>query len=270
MSAYVDKASMQAFETALRKTADLTGRLLVDVLKQQAGLVARDAMRLTPPFAKHPFKESFGAQRKIGSDAIEKDVAMTFKPLSGYRIVGREWHFEHGDIGLQIKKAVRGGKRQDLNLAEALLNKVGLKPLAVIHNATLELHQQKGGRQHRVKGRSYRVVNASSINKVKKHLLSQVGEAKAGWVKSIRKFGKIDSGLGWVTRHGEGSGIASEQPSQDKPSVTVGNSIAYVQDRAPEIVDVVWAFRVQAAKLQAKHIERAMKKKAAESGVTVT
>jgi hypothetical protein len=258
---------MREFEAAIRKTTDLTGRLLVDVLKQQAGLIARDAMRLTPPFGKNPFKESFGSQKKLGDEAVAKDVSLAFKPLSQYRIVGREWHFEHGNLGVQIQKAV---KKKDFVLAEALLEKIGLKPLAIIRDASLTLHQNKGGRKHRFKGPAYRVANERSITRLRKELQSQVGEAKAGWVKAIRMFERAEKVPRWIARHGERGGVVDEHPSTDKPSVTVGNSIAYVQDRAPQIVDVVWRVRVNAAKQQAKHIERAMKKKAAESGVTVT
>ncbi len=270
MSKYVDPLSMRWFEEDVKKIAALTGRTLVDALKQQAGLAARDAMRVTPPFGKSPIKEAFGVQRKMGNNAIEKDVSMTFKPLKEYRIFGREWHFEHGDIGLRIKKAVRGGKRQDLNLAEALLNKVGLKPLAVIEKANIQLMRQKTGKRLRVSGRAYRVINAASIKKLTIGMQTHVGEAKAGWMRALRMFDRTEKLPAWITRHGDNGGIAFESPSETKPVVTVGNSIDYVQDRAPAIVDLVWRIRYHAARAQVGHIERSLKAKAKRELATAT
>ncbi len=267
MTPYVDPLSMRWFEDSLRKISTLTGRALQEILKQQAGLIARDAMRLTPPFGKAPLKESMASQRKLGEKAVEKDVSLAFKPLKDYRIVGREWHFEHGNLGVQISKAVR---KQDFALAEALLEKIGIKPLAIVKDATLALHQQKGGRNHRFKGPAYRVANERSIARLTRQIKSQVGEAKSGWMKAIRMYERAEKVPNWITRHGERGGIADEQASTDKPSVTVGNSIDYVQDRAPKIVDLVWRVRTHAAQKQADHIERYFKKKAKESGVTVT
>jgi len=263
---YVDPFSMRLFEDSLRKMASLTGKALQEILKQQAGLIARDAMRLTPPFGKAPLKESYANQRRIGNAAVDKDVGKAFKPLADYRII-QDAGKNDRSLGAAVSRAV---KKKDFHLAEALLAKAQLKPLAIIEEATLALHQQKGGKTHDFKGRSYRVIKARSIAALRNKLKSQVGEAKCGWMKAIRMFERAEKVPNWITRHGERGGIVAESPSDSKPSVTVGNSINYVQDRAPQIVELVWRVRTHAAEKQAGHIERYFKKKAAESGVTVT
>lgn len=269
MSKYVDDLSMRWFDDSLRKIAELSQRTMEDVLKQQAGLIARDAMRLTPPFGKNPLKEAMGTQKKSGEGAVSHDVDLVFKPLDGYGIVNSTQTYKHGNLSERIRKAVRA---KDFTLAEALLNKAGLKPLAVIDKATIELHRDKVGKALRPKGRAYRVRVASSIDRLKRQIKSQIGEAKAGWLKALRLFDREWNAPKWIKRHGETGSIAMEHPHETKPAVTVGNSIDYVQDRAPDIVDLVWRVRVHAARKQVGHIERGLKAKAARelAGVTVT
>lgn len=262
MSVYVDSASMAKLSAGLAKLADVTGAEVAAIVKQQAGLMARDCMRLTPPFSSKPISESMGTQRKAGQKAIAKDVSLVFKPLDAYGIMTRDWDVKHGDIGDRIRAAVR---RKDFALAEVLLNKAGLKPLAVIDKATEELHRQRMGRAMKPRGRTYRVRLEASINRLTKQLQSQVGKAKAGWSKAIRAYERIDTVPQWVRTHGESASLVIEHKSQDSPAITIGNSVRYVQDRAKEIIPLAIRIRGQLIARRAQHIERAMRKKLAEA-----
>ncbi len=255
---YIDPKHLKWFNATMDDIAKLTNRSLTEVVKQQAGLFARDLMRLTPPFGKSPLKESYGDQRKIGNAAVSHDVSLVFKPLDGYGLLRGDWNTKHGDIGNQVRKAVA---KKNFALAEFLLNRVDLKPLAVIDRATVELHRQKAGRALRISGRSYRVARKQSIEAVKRQLQKEVGEAKAGWMRSLEMFGRPDEAPSWVRRH-RSAGGAYETKSDTKPIVTIFNAVKYVQDRAPEIIPIATRVRRWAATKQLEHLQSALRKSA--------
>lgn len=247
----IDAKEFRRFAGFCDDIAKLTNRSLEAVLQHQAGLFARDALFLTPPFGSNPIKESFNTQRKIGNAAVARDVGLVFKPLEDYKVMANS----EGGIGKAVAKAVRQ-KRYDL--AEALLNRVGLKPLAVIHKATVELFEAKRGKSFNIAGRAYRVVNKPSIKKVVAQVKEQVGRAKAGWLPAMRKFGAVERIPNWIKKH-SGEGAAYTNPSKDKASVTIQNSVAYVQDRAPELVPLVWRIRTHILRRNIENIEDAMR-----------
>lgn len=268
----INPASLKHFGQLCTDLAAVSNRTVRAVIEHQGALFARDAMFLTPPFGKNPIKESWGVQRKAGEGAVKRDVSFTFKPLSGYGILRKDesgavrWDIRHGDLGANVMKAVR---RKDYNLAEFLLHRAKLKPLAVIEKATVQLHEQKHGKgSTTVRGRSYRVARESSIKSVAKELLGRVGMAKAGWVPAMRRFQSKEPIPNWITRHAPQGGASVSHPAY-KASVSIWNAVKFVQNRASELVPTVWRIRTHLLRKNLAYIERAVRRsfKNAENGV---
>lgn len=253
----------------MNKIAGIVNKTLLEILRQQAGLFARDAMKITPPFGASSVRESYGKQYRTGQAAVDHDVDLTFRPVDSYWILKSDNHYAHGDLGAQIREAIQ---KNNWLLAEFLLNKARLKPAGVIPDATIELHKQKFDKAFRVRGRKYAVKNKASIGRVKLALRNRVGIAKAGWMEAYTKYGRtMDTVPNWIKRHqGIANGRTSEKLSDTKPEITLENPVPYVQDRADEMIPLLYRLRTNAVLKEAKALERWQAKKLREAGELVT
>lgn len=261
---FVDPRSLEQFKTAMDKIVAISGKTMREALQQQAGLAARDAMKVTPPFGDHSVKEPYGKQKRVGWKAVEHDIDLVFRPVDDYRLVRDEWHYRHGDLGQRIRKAL---KKNDFVLAEWLLKTAGLKPLAVIAEATEQLHKDKFDKNFRVRGRKYAVKNKASIGRLKLMLQRRVGIAKAGWLHAFEKYGRdLGDVKKWIAdKRALARGMAFDSTERDNPAVTISNDVPYVQQVADDLIPLVMSLRMKAVKSNAKALEKWAAKKASEA-----
>jgi hypothetical protein len=110
--------------------------------------------------------------------------------------------------------------------ARILLTRMGVK-VNLVAAANSQLHGKMRDNRGRVsKGKHLLVMKKPSIAALIKEKQAEVGKAKSGWVPAAQSLGvKLP---GWVTRH-RGSGIYRENKRQDFSSITVGNTVGFIQ-----------------------------------------
>ena len=235
-----------AFENQMRRLAAATKRTLPDVLSQAARVVVRNAITLTPPFdpkrgdrraaaGLDPNKAvSWGEQKAVGNRAVEKDLKKLFKAWEKAGVFRSEGGTEKGRrLSRAIAAALRAGK---VTLANQLLERGRWKE-KVVGWVTRPLHDGARNKRGRVLARSaanpaYIVANAGSVNDFTKKKLKFIGYAKSGWARAfIALGGKLPA---WL-RQEHGHGVFQRSGGNDKPSVTVGNSLGWLQATGAEL-----------------------------------
>lgn len=193
-----------------------TGRNVRDVLKQQARLLVRDCMGLTPPTTSAPIAdiESYGKQRMVGKKAIANDIKGVFiEPKE----LGRGGKMSYA------KKYLRNG---DLDKLRTMFKRMG-KPWEVAHAPTKELHfARRGSRGRTLRSRKV-YVGPGTVATYQGIREKDQGKAKAGWVVPYRALG--GSAPDWIARHSQPGEILMDLENFDGPSITVANLVAWAQ-----------------------------------------
>lgn len=181
------------FDSWIAKTAVATRKTLGQVLREQSGLLARDTIALTPPFAGAPdLTNSFASDRKVGRSAVARDIRQI------YATTATLFSYASGsgadDPQAAGKAAVKLAKTGDAAALHALL-----KRLNVVHfnEAALvspepdpAIHQNSRnarGRVRYVKPRQI-VTSSASLNRYIKAKTDNVGRHKKGWDPQDPRF----------------------------------------------------------------------------------
>lgn len=199
-------------------------------LKQQAGLLVKDALKATPPIAgkqtgKGTFTQSFAAQRRAGKKAIERDVDKALRPALSPAIIQSLPPADQR----RARRYLRNGEHDKLaTMMHRLGGGQGSVQSPRIHKqATMALHQSK---RSRITGRvpnnvqPHRIQNRPSINKVKKGRLKNQGKWKAGWVPAARHL-NVKGIPKWVMTQAARGYIRDHSRAQVNPSITLANTV---------------------------------------------
>lgn len=248
------------FQRMLLRYADVTGRRLGVVVKQNARLIAWNLAHNTQPYGMDL------ATRKQGDAAVLRDVGRVysaassiFKKLqdSGEVKTARAWY----------KLVKIGGYGQ----AEKLLKTTSLKERNTPIFAPLDpdLHRQARNRSRGTVSRhrpAQIVPDAKSIQRYGKQRQALVGFGKAGWITAGSSLGSIARVPAWITRHkGSAPGRADDQTHRTAdPFVTLTNAVRYASKILPA-GEVAAALKLQREKMLA-HIEHVLVNTARESG----
>lgn len=244
----------------LKKFEDYLGKLTGDLLKQEACLTARAALKYAPPLVIGGGKGDTAAAGKMGERAIDKDVRAIFAPKgstlqsvfssgnAGSKSAFVEWKkgkppaslsrlinkiYEDADIERSYRKALNlygDGKSKSRTLGN-------LGQMALIHDG-----QRKNGRVVRegrpssdIKRNPYIVKDSIIKQYIKKRALN-VGALKSGWWEIISTYGKnlvifgrsVDAGAKglpkYITRH-KGPGTLISQLMGQTKKITIKNAI---------------------------------------------
>jgi hypothetical protein len=232
------------------------------VVVQNAGLFTQDASGFTPPFAKAPIKESAAKKRRQGLLAVRRDIRRLFYPLERlrlYKFAGKKGN----KLGTGIRSAARKG---DHHLVEALLRKANIKVRGIIKEPTNELHDAMRDNRGRVrKIIPYMTVSGEGkLNSYIKKRQKLVGFAKDGWSKALHGLGRDVPG--WVDEQ-NAEGIFEKVLEGDKPQITVGNKVGFIQWNKARIDEQAWNNRFRNTEKQVQALERWHRKKLREAGI---
>ena len=259
------------FASDLRRLAQLTRKTTGEVLKQAARAVVADACALTPPRGETPLGAAgknrnlnslpgnSKAAEKQGRDAVERDAKFLFRTLDSLRLAD-----ESTPTGRSLHRLMRRNRFIEL---QELLRKLGVHVADVLPAAsvaTLDFYRDSRGRIRRqgTRARFVLVKDGRSIARVIRTKQALVGTAKSGWRAAAAMVGlRLPA---WIRRHG-GAGIATEALATDKPTITVGNAVRYIQraGREHEIMENALANTRRNLPLQ---IEAILKRKAKAAG----
>jgi hypothetical protein len=247
------------FARDIGRLAQVTRRELKDVLREQAGFLCADALRLTPPTGNAPMQEGFAAQRRQGLAATERDIRRVFFPIRRLKFETTETKF-----GEAINKLMRKGRYSQV---EALLRRIGFGHfIDVIPEADRQLHEKLRDRRGRVlrSKPAYFVDRTATINRYIRTRIAKVGFAKSGWMKALRAVGRAQAKgrtrvPGWISDH-RGVGLYFERGSGDKVELQAGNSVPYIQHMAGKILGRAWQERQAKLPMQIRQIERQMQR----------
>jgi hypothetical protein len=253
------------FRNELGLIAQISGKALSEVIDEQAGLFLKDASSFTPPFGKAPVKEGSAAKKKIGMTAVKRDIERGFFPLENLGFYRNDSAGPAGDLGRALRRAVR---KRDPLLVEMIFNNIGgkFRGRNVVLAPTVDLHNSMRDRRGRVaKRRGYFTLSGqAALNKFIKTKQANIGLGKAGWNDPLH--GLKLTAFAWVEKQSRSRGIFQREAG-DAPSVTVGNTVPFVQDSAPRIEQQAWNNRMRNATKQREALERWQRKKLREGGI---
>ena len=249
--AYVDQGH---WANQLHRLAAAMGKSLDEAVRQQAGLVCIDCMRLTPPFPStegvkgesKALTAKFPEHKKAGERAIMRDLKRVFRPAS---------MFPGASIGDDRAKAVAKLARSgDLEGIKSLFRSGGIKRLVGIQKrATMDVFKSKRNRRGRVsptfrgfllhtgsapeyrRRRTGKIESYGGLSAVYNAAIKRLGMAKAGWLKAADALGVGKRVPAWVRRHGTRNGIFRHEGEGVRQSVVLGSGVPYMQEKGRDL-----------------------------------
>lgn len=224
----------------LRKLSRAMGKSIGEVMRGQAKLIVRDAIRFTPPFADRPIKESFKKQRDTGKNAILNDHRRGYREAAAFNILSNQ------EFGAEMAKLIRRGKQDQ---ALTAMQAKGYNFSGIVKQPDAGDYRNMRNRRGRVtrkigtlihNGRvpefdsSLQVPETMPRNRVLRRMvkaaMKKVGNAKSGWVASADRLGvKLPR---WIkAQRGASSGGYLEQGREEKLIITMQNRVPYMQGR---------------------------------------
>lgn len=246
----------------LEKLRAAMGVTMTEVVKGQAKLLCRDAVKLTPPIvggkgSYAPYTEGFPKQLEAGVNALRKDILRVFRPAVLYWSLTTD---KKGGRPTLAKAVAKLASKGDVaGLKKILPKNLGLSRIVGVEKtAHLNFYEQqrsgsKGRPSHRFPGvlihrgtvpawqpvkKKKNLTTYGGIATIYKDKVKSIGFAKAGWVKSMDKLGgKRGWAPRWVRRHAEraAKGRVLRLVKSAKASVTVGNGVSYIQQAGEDL-----------------------------------
>lgn len=233
------------FSQALRDIMAISKKEPQKVLRGEAKLAVRDAVRYTPPFGKSPIHESFKAQQEAGKAAIKRE-------LIGGRASSATGARRYAGIFLVAKDYMLGNKpsQRTVRLYTTKDGKVyGVEKELFQPNAStsdMSAHHKKfrgadghvtqAGARTRDVGRwrfvDKMVVSAAAMNRYLRFVWNKVGIAKSGWKMSAQGLGL--NLPNWITKHSS-NGVFMDTGNKSEQSVTIGNLVSFIQKAGGEL-----------------------------------
>jgi len=290
------------FRRALNEFQKVSGKSFKQVLLQEAKLVTRNCMSMTPPTDKKTFyanskgKVAWAAQKKIGLGAMLNDTLGKAKSRQNKKTSSTGFKRGKGDGGI-----FKVAGSQTFKRAEQLNRDLGYDWAGMKHalwmtktgrvfgveknmynpDASVGLmkrhhdkYRGKNGRVSRAGSKTLNigrhvfldkmVVSIKAWNTYYKHLNTVLGRAKAGWLAAANKF-KFKGVAKWVKQHGQGEGSVRDNSSHKLlPFVVIENRVPYLKRHDNDLSIVKKAMQGQVSNLK-KKAEQAMKSAARKS-----
>ena len=248
MSAGDLRISVKALDDQLQqKLVDYAvrmGRELGVVIRQQMRLLIEDLVKLTPPLGSRDARhESFAQQRRIGENAIARDIERVFVSIES--IAGKNTR-----LGPAIMTALEENNlavlgRQN-SLPELLVHaKVAdiADPSKILDQPDEEIHNRFRAHRGRVEGRlphPYFIKRTADLRTFITREWKKEGKLKGGWGGGATKFGL--SLPAWITSHFAGEAI-DRTDAADHPSATVTNTVDYISAADADLRIVSYALQ---------------------------
>jgi len=233
-AAFALELAIQVEDTAVQNTLArflaVMQKDIKDVLPDQARLLTRDLVKLTPPFvSRAATSESFNIQRKTGEKAVRRDILRVFQPLDA--IVR-----DNQVLGPAIKKAMAKNDLAVLgfgtSLPELLVSAGVLKtpdPSRIVESvnlaALLSARKARGRVPVAAAGRALFVKSRGAVAQLIKTNVAKVGRAKGGWATAAAAF-KLNL-PNWITRHKSGD-VQDVSGALINPYIRISNAVSYM------------------------------------------
>lgn len=247
--AYVDQGH---WANQLHRLAAAMGKSLDEAVRQQAGLVCIDCMKLTPPFPSEgkarskALSSGWSAHRKAGEAAVAKDFRRVFRSASNVRPLSRGSNLAERAATLATQGDIQGLRKL---IGSAWLDSI-TSIIPVANPVAHKRQRQKNGRVSptfrgilvhtgRVpdfaRFRSERLEAYGNIQGLYRRTIKRVGIAKAGWLKAADALGVGKRVPAWVRRHGTRNGIFRHEGEGVRQSVVLGSGVPYMQEKGRDL-----------------------------------
>jgi hypothetical protein len=203
-------------EAALAEFAAVTRKDLVDVYRQQAGILVGHVIAITPPGGKggQALTDSGGIgldAKKRGEAVIAADIARLF-PTSTLK---HETLLGMVNAGFEFQTG-KGHKDTVREVAEST------EDLARIHQFA---RNPRTGRTRKMKGVGMAITRKAVLKQYIRQEMAKVGKLNAGWINAAREMKTAGRAVpAWITRHGAGRGGANVTERAGKIGITIFNS----------------------------------------------
>jgi hypothetical protein len=210
------RVDTSTFEAAMNRFIALKRISLAEGLRLQAGLLADELVRDTPPQAGTVGGKSYGA-RKAGEARVERDIRRAVRPLDP-----RKWTSDG------MAELIRSKNYDALQKVFSRFSSLRIVPFSP------RLHQEARDPEGRVRRDTGRATPdlAEHVAYVKR-IKARVGLAKGGWAASQKALGRRVQA--WLTPHLR-YGRLIDRTDQAEPSLTMQNEAHWAGDRLAGIV----------------------------------
>lgn len=220
MITFSAKFDSQDYRTKIRQFAELTGRKLGEVIRDEMRLLVGVCINRTPPFsgkalARMGNEGHSGSAKKVGERAVERDIRYLFRPVSGLDLYANNEHFRKAADRHELA-TVRGFLKDAKRFGG-----VGLEP-------DPEFHQRNRDGRGRVRLREgwIAIVNESALRAYIRRRQKLVGYARAGWNAAKAAFGAS----GWTLKGAGAPGSFRDETRNNlSPKAEAANLVPYIQ-----------------------------------------
>jgi hypothetical protein len=218
----------RAFSTVLESLSRETGKTVSEVLRAQARLLAVDLAFRTQPYGKTKGK---------GEGAIRKDLVGRKGLLNvvSDEIAANAKRYSTGNVRLFIGK---DGKVY-WTTADKFIPNARPQQIRPEHKAAFKNGKLRAPARQSQKGNFVSIakltVKKSAAEKYVQTQQKKIGWAKSGWAACANQLGGTRGIPRWVTKHKGQTGTVEDNSSRkDNPSVTIENTIDYVEKILPQ------------------------------------
>lgn len=208
------KLHMARLSNDFEELAKATGKGAAEIVRSEGKLFVQDVVRMTPPFGGAVSTESLNAQKKIGEEAVERDIRRAFALIDLDKI-------KSAPARERLRKLIR---KNDLEGIKSVLKAMKFRVNQVVSEIDPQLHQSARDSRGRVRnGKRVWLTRAKGLSAYIRQIKTHVGRSKGGWVAAAQGLGlKLPA---WITRHGTAGGSFTDQTKgTDKPKITIRNN----------------------------------------------
>ena len=247
---YLDTAE---WEEAVEAYARMTGEDTRTIIKNEAKLLVRDCIKLTPPTTGGTgiLKENLKKQERAGKKAILDDIQRVVKDVTQLKM------YENPKVKKWIDRAF---KNHDWKLVLDIVGG-GVGAGKDIPPKYHEQFRDKRGRVNKTTGGRFYIRDTKAkkkLNRYAKTYFDKIGQAKAGWLPAARalKLAAKNHYIKFISRHsGKGRVVMNLKKGTKNPFVIVANLEQHAQkhDKGGKIMAV--ALKIRKEVLQDKIVE---------------
>lgn len=243
------KVDLAALDTQIEIFAAAVGEAVPKILHTVARGFITDALKATPPFASlNTLKESFGAQRRTGTAAVERQIKTAFVLPSELSIfkAARQTPFTRRLAELAPHAGVPGLGFEEMLKNANISGQLIKAPTEALHNRL----RNNRGRITRGRRQTYIVTDARARDRFIKKKQDLVGRAKAGWLPAADALGV--SVPAWIRRQAAEGSVRQGSYDRHSPYIVITNSVSYMrkQDQDLRILQIALRNRLGALERQ--------------------
>lgn len=210
----------------LEQLAELKGIDIGSVLRDEAGLFAKQAVSITPPYsaAQLGIENDSSSAKTIGKNAVKRDIARVFySPAAAFKAMKVK---DAKAAKAFWKHCKKGEYREAEKLIQSVMGDFTIRltslPIKAIHDAA---RNRRG--VVRDNWRTIEVVtDASALKAYIDRKVSHVGITRSPWAKVANALGKPMPS--WMTDHPESSPILDDKTKAVfQPAITVGTKVPW-------------------------------------------